>query len=458
MLIEQAIFTSAQTDRAQGYQLLSRSPGLTEADARELSVWGPSHNSLLDEASAGASTNFFRLASGSYCVSRTTIAGNEYSGRGGESVYTQFLIVPPETMAKFANNPFAVLRAAMASGVICVHEIVPEELEPVRLSGRAPVVDLTLMAQLARDPGPAAVATMIQAALASERLAIFADTPSELLIAGLINTLPVECRTEFSFTTGLKFSPSRPVRVSTLPADQAAWRAIDRRGVTLLRLDGLSASNNVDWQGWAAWVAAILSSGKLSVLAAELEKPRPGFTLADLGALGEQLQDNLQGTTCAVDEDLRSPDELLDLMKKAQRAANERSAHLWPATGNETQRADQPHRSQPAGLVAESPLEAQELDDLATQLAQQPREVLELLERIDDLVFSAISGDERALAELEVLWPLATVDLDEELVKHSREQYLRCALSICSDVVEDGTARPERAMSAVEVLCVLFDE
>ena len=44
-------------------------------------------------------------------------------------------------------------------------------------------------------------------------------------------------------------------------------------------------------------------------------------------------------------------------------------------------------------------------DELADTLAAQPPEVLELLERIDDLVFTAISGDDRALAELEVLWP-----------------------------------------------------
>ena len=47
-MIEQAVFTSAPTHRATGYQLIGRSPGLAEDDARELAVWGPSHDSLLD--------------------------------------------------------------------------------------------------------------------------------------------------------------------------------------------------------------------------------------------------------------------------------------------------------------------------------------------------------------------------------------------------------------------------
>ena len=217
MLIEQAIFTSARTDRAEGYQLLSRSGHVCEADARELSVWGPSHGSLLKESDQAESVNFFALASGSYSISRTSVAGKEYSGRGGKLVYTQYLVVPPEVMARFANDPFAILRAAAASGALRVEEPVPESLPAIQLAGRAPAVDPGLLAQLARDPGPAAMAMLVQAALANERLAISSDIPCEQLVAGLFNVLPVECRVEFSFTTGLKYSPSRPVRILALP-------------------------------------------------------------------------------------------------------------------------------------------------------------------------------------------------------------------------------------------------
>jgi hypothetical protein len=293
--IEQAIFTSARTDRAAGYQLLSRSRGLAEAVARELSVWGPSHGSLLEQSPD--STNFLRLASGDYCVSRTTMAGAEYSGRGGDTVYTQFLVVPPDVLARFANNPFAIVRAAAASGALCVYENVPETLEPIELCGRAPVVEPGLVARLAREPGWAAMAALVQTALASERLAIFSDVAAEQLIAGLFSLLPVECRTDFSFSTGLKFSPSRAVRISSMPDDEAAWRALARRGITLLRLDNTPSSGDERLTPWAAWIAEILAAGKLSVLAAELERPRPGLTCNDLGALGEQLRRGLKSAT-----------------------------------------------------------------------------------------------------------------------------------------------------------------
>lgn len=110
-LIEQAVFTSAETDRSAGYQIVAASPGLGEADLRELAAWGPSHGSLVDPSPDGVSFNFHPLKSGRYCVSRTTSSGWEYSGRGAARVYTQCLVLPGDELARFANNPFAVLLA-----------------------------------------------------------------------------------------------------------------------------------------------------------------------------------------------------------------------------------------------------------------------------------------------------------------------------------------------------------
>jgi hypothetical protein len=85
--------------------------------------------------------------------------------------------------------------------------------------------------------------------------------------------------------------------------------------------------------------------------------------------------------------------------------------------------------------------------------------VLELLERLDDTVYQAISGQAAALEELETLWPMVLAELGEPLVAESREQYLRYALAIWHDGVEPGAIRnPARALQALDVLCVLFNE
>jgi hypothetical protein len=447
VLIEQAIFTSAETDRAQGYQLVRRSSGLSEADARELSLWGPSHDSLVERPNERSSVNFFRLESGLYSVSRTTLEGAEYSGRGGKRVYTQFLVVPPDVLARFGNNAFAVLRAATAIGALEPRELRPEPLESLSLSGRAGAVDPTLLAQLSRDPGACAMATLVQAALSSDRLAVAVATSREQLISGLLNLLPVECRSEFSFTTALKASPSRPVRISFLDDDQAAWRATARGGVTLLDLRRGQASDGLDWQGWAGYVAKVLRSGKLSFLATELEQSRPGLTCAGLDRLSEEMESRFP----------ESPRAIAVGTNVEQSPAADRGKVGF--SGATVQRSDRAHSRQEQMMTAPAgPASTRGIDKLIESLAEQPAEVLELLERIDDLVFAAISGDELAMTELEVLWPTVVADLDEDLVERSREQYLRCALSICSESVEGGVQRPELAAAAMDVLCVLFED
>jgi hypothetical protein len=449
VLIEQAIFASAQTLRAQGYQLVSHSPGLSESEARELAVWGPSHDALLERPGEPSSTNFFKLSSGRFCVSRTTSAGAEYSGRGGHGVYTQFLVVPPDVLARFGNNPFAILRAATARGAIGLRQPIPETLEPLRLVGRSPAVDQALLANLARDPGPAAMATLVQTALACDRLAIATSGPSELLIAGLIAALPVECRSEFSFTTGLKFSPSRPVRIASLGSDPAGWRSIARSGVTLLNMDQNEPCGEPRWDGWAGFVAHVLSTGKFSLLAAELDRSRSWLSCANLDALSEQvrvgLPSNTRGITATepADKQQCSPPE--PVLAEAEISTN--------------RRADRAHvLREKVQAVAEKHVTKSTVEELAEALASQPPEVLELLEHIDDLIFAAIGGDKRALTELEGLWPVVVLELDEALVEQSREQYLRCVLSICSEPANGEDQRPDRALAATDVLCVLFGE
>jgi hypothetical protein len=444
LVIEQAVYTSARTDRAQGYQLIGRSPGLSDADARELATWGPSHDSLLEGHGSGASTNFHPLTSGAYSVSRTTSAGAEYSGRGGAQVYTQFLIVPPEVLSRFANNPFAVLRAATAAGVLRVYEQVPEVLEPLNLFGRAPAVDSGVVAQIACKPGAAALATLVQAALATDQLAVATETPVDALFAALFSVLPIECRTEFSFSTGLKYSPSRVVRISALPSDPASWRGIARSGVTLLNLDSEEVSQTVRWEGWAGCIADILRSGRLSLLAARLERVHPGLNCGNLASFADEIEAALHpGVAQTAEHVIERPPES---------AGKENAARPMAS------RADRAHARFAGSASATAAATKTGASGLMETLAHQPPEVLELLERVDDLVFAAIAGDEPALRELQVLWPTVVADLEPELIDQSRDQYLRCSLSIWSECVDDQLQRTERAVSAIDVLCVLFEE
>jgi hypothetical protein len=451
-LVEQAVFTSAETDRSAGYQVVASSPGVSEADARQLAVWGPSHDSLLELGPDAVSINFHALPSGAYCVSRTTSAGWEYSGRGGLRVYTQCLIVSTEVLARFANNPFALTRAAVASGAMQVLERVPRRLEPLSLVGGAAPVDQTLLARLAVNPGPQRMAALVQAALDATRLAV-AGTPSAGdLIAGLLSCLPPPCRPAFSFCTGLKFSSRRPFRLVALSGDSAEKRWVaHQNNITVLDLsEGMPlATGPID--GWARLITRVLASGRIAFLAAQLSKRRFDLTPADLPALGLQLLEDLDASAFRTEE---APARARVEKENSADGPSYDSAARPVAPGRAHAAHCQFARSMDAAaaakLAAVAPSQALE--------AASP-EILEKLEHLDDVVYEALSGQQTALEELQTLWPAVLAELGDDLVAESREQYLRYALAISEQcVAADGVRDPARAVQALDVLCLLFNE
>ena len=224
MLIEQAIFTSAESDHAVGYHLVARSPGIEECDARELTVWGPSHDSLESSSVAtAASVNFFRLPSGAYCVSKTQLAGEEYSGRGLRT-YTHCLIVTPQVLVRFANNPFSVLRAAWAKGLLRVCDTVPSQLVPFQLPGRSPPVDEGLIGQLIEQCGGHTIGRIIDAVLKPQPVVLVGVRKPEPRFyeraCELLEVAPEAC--VFLDDLGINLKPARAMGMTTIKVSEPA--------------------------------------------------------------------------------------------------------------------------------------------------------------------------------------------------------------------------------------------
>lgn len=461
--VEQAVFTSAVTDRAAGYQVVGKSPGVREADAKELAIWGPSHDSLLELGPEAVSFNFHPLSSGAYCVSRTTPAGWEYSGRGGHRVYTQCLIVPPEVLGRFANNPFALIRAAVAGGMWQIHDEVPKRLEPLRFAGGAAPVDQTLLARLAANPGPERFAAMVHAALDSACLAVAGPPSAGQLIAGLFSCLPSECRTGFSFSTGLKFSSRRPFRLVALSGDQAEQRWVaHQQNVTVLDLSDASSACSRPVDGWARLIGRVLCTGRTSFLATHLSKRRFQLTLEDLSALGLQLLEDLDASAlCSDHEDADLP-PFLHADEEGESPATP-AADDWPEEEARREPSERRHahaaHCQFAKTAETTGAEKTRAVPPSQNLEATSPEILEKLELLDDVVYDAIAGQSTALERLERLWPRVVAELGDERIAESREQYLRYALSIWEECLDQaGVHNAARAVQALDVLCLLFDE
>ena len=290
MFVEQAIFTSVRTGRNEGYQIASASPGITLAEKRELSQWGPGHDALYDPRSLADSVNSHRLDSGRYCISRTLYAGREYSGRGGYRVYTHFFLVPESLLQRFCFHPLRVMEAAIVAGRAGVLTPIPDQLGPAPLVGRAQATNVAQVERLCQTLGPEKLATLVCAALKTETLGVHASVPAQRLFSGLLDLLPTSHRTAFSFTTGLRVSPRRCYRLAALPDNVEEQRqAVRLMHLAVLDLDAAPPPRFAARSGWPLLVYELMRTQRFETLALVIQETAT-VNETDIDLLAEQAR------------------------------------------------------------------------------------------------------------------------------------------------------------------------
>ncbi|MHB8970479.1 MAG: GAP1-N2 domain-containing protein [Pirellulaceae bacterium] len=290
MFVEQAIFTSMRSGRNEGYQIAAMSPGVSLADQRELAQWGPGHDSLYDPRPTAESVNFHHMESGLYCLSRTVCAGREYSGRGGFKVYSQCFLLPPELLRRFANHPFRVIEALLASGRAPVLSPVPDQLDPVPVLGRAAAIKIANVERLCQTIGPERLVSLLCAALKTTALGVSATVPPQRLLGGLLELIPPPLRTRFPLTTGLKVSPRRLYRLAIIPYDREQQRqAIRLAHLTTLDLHRDAPATFAAQSGWPLLMYELLRNRQFAALATVIESTADTLE-TDTDLLAEQAR------------------------------------------------------------------------------------------------------------------------------------------------------------------------
>jgi hypothetical protein len=279
------------------------------------------------------------------------------------------------------------------------------------------------------------MARLLSAALSAPALGVGGVVSVDALASAIFNCLPVECRTQFSFSTGLVHSPRRPFRIIALPNSPAERAHLARQfGLTVLDL----AAGELPAEGieiathpWAQYVADALADGQIANLTAYLMRPRPGLTLADLADPSLQLNDPPH----------------IDRQDQSASPTHRVSPSRMPTIAH----AHLPHPrfSQSASAAAVAPRPAG-----PSQSISQDAATVALLEELDDAVFDAIAMKPGALKQMAVLWPKVLSQLDSPLVDESRDRYLAYAISVWNGFVTDNSD-PERAIAALDVIDVL---
>lgn len=435
--IEQAIFTQPPGGGPHECQLLGASPGISAGDVRELAAWGAGGDDLI----AAASFNFHPLPSGAFCVSRTVRAAESDEQGQLPRIHTHCLVAAPDLLERFANHPLALYRAATAGPVPPVYDETSGPLQPLRFEGHAAAVDQILLARLAVNPGPRWMGALVAAVLDSACLAVANGPRPEELISGLLYCLPVNCRTEFSFATALRFSPRRPFRIVGSSSAEELGALAERYNLTVCDCSGPPLEPFAASQGWARLIERVLVTGQTPLLAAALSKQRFELSGANLPALALQVADEMERA----------------ILRRQGDGSEEESVGESCTARDGRQRAHAAHRLTVPVNVAAASAPARGVPPSETLNPDSP-EILDSLERLDDSVFDAISGDGAAMETFRRLWPQLRGQLGDPLLQESREQYLRYALSIweqCTAI--DAVRNAERAIQVLEVLCLLFE-
>jgi hypothetical protein len=188
-------------------------------DAQALARWAPSHGALMVDRKNRTSVNFHPLPSGRFALSRTCAGPPEYSGRGGQQLYTHFLIVDDAVLASVGFHPFAIYRDAMAMGCL-LYQLDPKEvLEPVLLSHLHAVRDAGSWADRARELGLLKPTLVVDRLLSGQPTRVAYTGDRVALAECLIGMLPAESVLRTSFATSLAPSAVRPFALSLIGTD-----------------------------------------------------------------------------------------------------------------------------------------------------------------------------------------------------------------------------------------------
>ncbi|NUQ64703.1 MAG: hypothetical protein HUU20_19750, partial [Pirellulales bacterium] len=198
-------------------------------------------------------------------------------------------------------------------------------------------------------------------------------------------------------------------------------------------------------------------SGRTSFLASELSKRHHDVDLEDLSALGLQLLEELEASSL-------QDTPALEVAPDPPVAA---PAPLQPAASAEPVCRRQPAPELAQAHSAHSQFCRTAVSAAAASRVEFPSNRLETvhpashkkLKQLDNLVYEAVCGSAAALEQLRGFWPTIHEELGNELLNRSREAYLRYAITVWEDRIGPEKARdPDRAVQALDVICVLFDE
>lgn len=208
---------------------------------------------------------FCPLPSGAFQIGRLTgLDIPAMASKRRRRFFLQSLILSPETLFSFGNNPVLAYQKALGTGKFSFVTRPSASVEPLDIRGDNLWLDASLLRGMAVSPGTEALAALVGEVL-RRPCAVFSGGPPAIhVLSALLNLLPIDCRSEISFSAGLHFCSERTPRVVGL-SKKAPLPAEIQEQLPFPILN-MEAEFEPSLFGWSALVREILSTNRLDFL------------------------------------------------------------------------------------------------------------------------------------------------------------------------------------------------
>ncbi|MDO5554301.1 MAG: hypothetical protein Q4G68_11115 [Planctomycetia bacterium] len=409
---------------------------------------------------------FHHLPSGASALGRLLPSGPYGAGEpfSPRAYSVEYLLIPPDVMRRFANNPTLLFQTLLENGQIAPFAGGLPVASPVEMVIPDTQLDEALLDGLAVAPGSGPLAFLLQSVLDSI-VTCFTGTPSPLhLLSALFTLLPVDWRPELTFTLGVPFSEEFPWRLVFLPAAMVSSTVsqggkstegpVVPKGVPIINLEELArASSPPDViDGWPLFIREVLEQGEYQFLqnCYETEFPNKG------------KEDDFAGQRTTV-EDINHIgfSSLFELKHVTGKGLSGERMLFSQLTGRKAEQLDavintmRIEHEQPLALEVG---DGRILSPYQQLVASWPSRDTELL-RFDSLLAHALDGDFGALETLRKIWNSLVTSGEESLFWMIREEYAHYIQSYLLCESERSESRSvNKSFHALEILEMLFEK
>ena len=338
------------------------------------------------------------------------------------------MIVAPETLLQFANNPVTLCRKLDEIGAWLSPEKRWETLQSFSVETGGAMLDYRLLDRLTDQIGAESLVSLLQSVTGSVCTFFAADQPRLDVIEGIISLLPVDWRPELSFSTELHFSLEHPLKLIGLSAPVADI------GLPLCDLRFRAGRRLPPLDPWSMFVLQILR--------------RKAFEQLESFLTRDFLRLDQLGRT----ENTGMPTDLDTLGHRGLEQFASRSVADWPAIAADSKALMTPIST---GVhLIERPRESPSI----SRTRRFPHLETDIM-LIESYAARAFFGDERALVSLRRHWGRLMAELP---------WYDRCELSndyvaltrdmMTAATTHDELKEPRRTLFALDVLDVFLSD